>query len=60
MFKNTVLNKKVKIDFLGEKCHFDQKLRFLRMLAEDFGAKTTHFDVIVIRKMIFQALTKNF
>ena len=25
-----------------------------------FGAKTTHFDVIVIKKMIFQALTKNF
>ena len=32
----------------------------VRHLAEVFGAKSTHFDVIVIRKMIFQALTKNF
>ena len=32
----------------------------VRNLAEVFGAKTTHFDVIVIRKKSFQALTKNF
>ena len=30
MLKNTVLSKKVKIDFLGENAIFDQKLRFLR------------------------------
>ena len=32
----------------------------VRNLAAVFGAKTTHFDVITIRKMNFQALTKNF
>ena len=31
----------------------------VRHLAEVFGAKTTHFGVIVIRKMSFQTLTKN-
>ena len=31
-----------------------------RNLTEVFGAKTTHFDVIVIRKMCFQAVSKNF
>ena len=29
-------------------------------LVEGFGVKTTQFDVIVIRNMSFQALTKNF
>ena len=32
----------------------------VRHLAEVFGTKTTHFDVIVIRKVSFQTLTKNF
>ena len=32
----------------------------VRHLAEVFGAKTNHFDVIVIRKMSFQTLAKNF
>ena len=32
----------------------------VRNLAEVFGAKTTHFDLKVLRKMSFQALTKNF
>ena len=31
-----------------------------RNLAEFFGAKTSPFDVIVIRKMSFQAVTKNY
>ena len=128
MLKNTVLSKKVKIEFLGENAIFDQKLWFLiifqifqlmlrnssfkqnglflhqnglrnsimiklkcclsiweildfallrypkkactrtsarliltvRNLAEVFGGKTTHFYVKVIRKVSFQAVTKNF
>ena len=32
----------------------------VRHLSEVFGAKTTHFDVKVIKKISFQTLTKNF
>ena len=49
-------------DTLKELVHdlLQEFLLTVRHLAEVFDARTTHFDVIVIRKMSFQTLTKNF
>ena len=36
------------------------RIQFCLKFGRSFGAKTTQFDVIVIRNISFQALTKNF